>query len=47
VSRFGASTRAAPMQNAFAESCIGCRREECLNEQWCRGVDDARMTVKK
>ena len=34
-----------PMQNAFAESFIGRMRDECLNEHWFLGLDDARRTI--
>ncbi len=35
-----------PMQNAFAESFIGRMRDECLNEHWFLGLDDARKTIE-
>lgn len=35
-----------PMQNAFAESFIGRMRDECLNEHWFLGLDDAREAIE-
>lgn len=35
-----------PIQNAFAESFIGRMRDECLNEHWFLGLDDARQTIE-
>ena len=35
-----------PMQNAFAESFIGRRRDECLNEPLFCGLGDARRLIE-
>ena len=34
-----------PVQNAFVESFNGSVREECLNENWFRGLNEARGTL--
>lgn len=35
-----------PMQNGHVESFIGKLRDECLNEHWFIGLNDARRTVE-
>jgi putative transposase len=35
-----------PVQNAFMESFNGTMRNECLNEHWFAGLDDARRIVE-
>ena len=34
-----------PMQNAFVESLNGKFRNECLNQQWFRSIDEARKII--
>ena len=35
-----------PVENAFIESFNGRLRDECLNEHWFLGLDDARRTIE-
>jgi putative transposase len=35
-----------PVQNAYVESFIGKLRDECLNEHWFSGLEDARGTIE-
>lgn len=35
-----------PIQNAFIESFQGKVRDECLNQHWFDGLDDARRTIE-
>lgn len=35
-----------PIENAFAESFNGKFRDECLNEHWFTGLNDARFTIE-
>jgi transposase InsO family protein len=35
-----------PVQNAFIESFNGKFRDECLNQNWFRNLDDARQTIE-
>jgi putative transposase len=37
--------RGKPVQNAHAESFNGRLRDECLNQHWFTGLDDARDTI--
>jgi putative transposase len=36
-----------PMQNAFVESFNGRFRDECLNEHWFEGLDEAREVIEE
>lgn len=35
-----------PVQNAYVESFNGKFRDECLNQHWFTGLDDARQTIE-
>ena len=35
-----------PVENAFIESFNGKFRDECLNEHWFTGLNDARFTIE-
>jgi putative transposase len=35
-----------PIENAFIESFNGKFRDECLNEHWFTGLEDARLTIE-
>ena len=35
-----------PVENAFIESFNGKFRDECLNEHWFTGINDARFTIE-
>lgn len=43
--RLGFIQPAKPTQNAFVESLNGKFRNECLNQQWFRSIEEARQII--
>ena len=40
------SRHGKPPDNAFAESCNGRFRDECLNRHWFASLEEARQTIE-